>query len=89
MMQTGTFDHDSPGGPLGDDMAERISNTGYSWSYIGENIAQGYTSPESVVQGWMDSDGHCSNIMAADFEEIGVGYMGRDNYWTQDFGTSF
>ena len=89
MMQTGIFDHDSPGGPLGDDMAERITNTGYSWSYIGENIAQGYTSPESVVQGWMDSDGHCSNIMSADFEEIGVGYVGRDNYWTQDFGTSF
>jgi uncharacterized protein YkwD len=66
---------------------------GSTW---GENIAQGYPSPEDVVEGWMDSDGHCSNIMAAAFSLIGVGYypgeasgMGfsRDaHYWTQNFG---
>jgi len=38
----------------------------------------------------MASDGHCSNIMSPDFEELGVGYhrktSGLKHYWTQAFG---
>jgi len=88
MAVEGYFDHDSPGGPIGDDMAERIETAGYTgWSALGENIAWGYSSPWDVVQGWLDSDGHCANIMSASFEDIGVGYAGSgDLLWTQDFG---
>lgn len=53
------------------------------WS-LGENIAWGYRSPESVMQGWMESSGHRSNILG-DYTEIGVGYI--NNRWVQDFGT--
>ena len=37
------------------------------------------------INGWLDSDGHCSNIMNPGFTEIGVGF--HDYYWTQNFGT--
>lgn len=54
-----------------------------SWS-LAENIAWGYGSPESVMEGWMDSTGHRRNILG-DYAEIGVGYV--DRRWVQDFGT--
>ncbi|MBW2277487.1 MAG: CAP domain-containing protein [Deltaproteobacteria bacterium] len=83
--------HASPGGPFGDDMVERAEYAGYtSWSYLGENIAQWYATPSAVMAAWMSSDGHCSNIMSPDFEEIGVGYYYDGTaWWTQDFGTSW
>lgn len=53
----------------------------------GENIAYGYNSPESVMQGWMNSQGHRENILNGAYSSIGVGcyeYGGR-LYWTQIF----
>ncbi len=87
------FAHDSPGGPNGDTVQERIENAGYDgWMRYGENIAAGLVSPDDTMDGWMASDGHCANIMDPNFEEIGVGYAKVSgshyvHYWTQDFGT--
>ena len=57
----------------------------------GENAAGGYSSPESVMNGWMNSDGHRDNILNPHTRAIGVGfYQGSGdwhNYWVQDFGT--
>ncbi len=49
-----------------------------------ENIALGYTTPDSAMQGWMDSPGHRANILSGN-REVGVGFY--NNYWVQDFGT--
>lgn len=55
-----------------------------------ENIAAGYSTPQSVMNGWMNSTGHRNNILSTSSWEIGVGYhqgsgsYGR--YWVQDFG---
>jgi uncharacterized protein YkwD len=92
MSDTDSFSHDSPGGPIGDDMTERIETAGYTpWSALGENIAAGYSTPVDALNGWMSSDGHCKNIMNANFDEIGVGYFydsssSYTHWWTQDFG---
>lgn len=49
-----------------------------------ENIAWGYRTPASVMNGWMNSSGHRANILG-DYREIGVGlYEWR---WVQDFGS--
>ena len=77
------FDHTNPDGELPWD---RMDKAGYAWRAAGENIAWGSPTPASVMDGWMNSDGHCANIMAAGFTEIGVGYY-TGNYWTQVFGT--
>lgn len=76
------FSHTNPDGQ---GPGWRITQSGYSFSWWGENIAWGYPTPESVVLGWMNSPGHCANIMNSNFTEIGVGYY-QDNYWTQAFG---
>lgn len=80
------FDHNtmSHTGSDGSDLRERANRQGYSWSALGENVAWGYTSPESVVAGWLGSPGHCANIMSPNFTELGVGLEGT--YWTQLFG---
>lgn len=82
------FDHESPDG-VGP--GQRITDTGYRPRTWGENIAVGYRSAESVMNGWMGSDGHRRNILNCSFEDLGVGYatnQASNNrpYWTQVFG---
>ena len=76
------FDHTSPtyGSPF--DMLKKF---GISYKSAGENIAQGYSTPESVVNGWMNSSGHRANILNASFTHMGVGYDANGHYWTQMF----
>ncbi len=64
---------------------ERIRKAGYNWSLYGENIAMGFASEKEVIEGWLSSPGHCSNLMNRTYKEMGVGRSGT--YWTQDFGT--
>jgi uncharacterized protein YkwD len=69
----------------GSSMRDRIERQGYAWRMLAENIAAGYRTPESVVEGWMNSPGHRANILNCGLTEIGVGHHQR--YWTQNFGT--
>ena len=59
-------------------------------SMQGENIAAGQISAQKVMEGWMDSAWHKSNIMNSYFTTIGIGCY-RDSfgnlYWTQIFVT--
>ena len=70
--------------------SSRISSYYPGWSNLAENIAAGYSSPESVMSGWMSSDGHRANILRESSWEIGVGYYEGGGsyyrYWVQDFG---
>lgn len=74
----------------GSEPRDRVRRTGYQWRLVGENIAYGPESAEEVVDGWLDSPGHCANIMDPRFEDIGVGVAsGRKRgqiYWVQEFG---
>jgi len=87
MAMANYYSHDSRNGRK---FFERIFASGYPVSKCGENIAQGFSSPEEVFEGWMSSQDHRVNIMNAEFTEIGVGYASDDStrriYWTQDFG---
>lgn len=82
MRSLGYFDHTSPtyGSPF--DMMKAF---GIPYRAAGENIAMGYPTPESVVEGWMHSDGHRANILNPSFSEIGMGYVADGHYWTQMF----
>jgi uncharacterized protein YkwD len=68
--------------------ADRVRAVGYSEKLVGENIAYGPKSAEEVVQGWLDSPGHCENIMDPRFMEMGLAYapgkMSKPGlYWVQ------
>jgi uncharacterized protein YkwD len=42
---------------------DRMAREGYEYSRAAENIAVGYSTPERVVEGWMNSEGHRKNIL--------------------------
>ncbi|KAK9762604.1 hypothetical protein K7432_011503 [Basidiobolus ranarum] len=74
--------HEEPGRPL----RTRVAETGFKGGYIGENVAQGYTSIKVVMKGWMNSAGHRRNILDPQFTSFGSGYVAKGKYWTQVFG---
>lgn len=90
MFERHYFGHTNPDGL---DPFERMAAAGFHGGGAGENIAVGQTSPEQVMRSWMESDGHCANVMRPKFALLGVGYHpgegGRglgSNFWTQNFG---
>jgi uncharacterized protein YkwD len=84
MATRGYFSHQSPEGA---GPSDRARAAGYPSGFIGENIAAGYPTPAAVVEGWMQSPGHCLNIMEPRYRYLGVGHhAGSRSYWTQNFG---
>lgn len=80
-----SFSHTRPDGRS---FSTVLTDNGITYRGSGENIAWGQRSPEEVMKGWMNSDGHRANILNPKFTKIGVGYYknaaGR-NFWTQLF----
>lgn len=86
MHERSFFSHTNPDGKSPFD---RIKAAGISYSYAAENIAAGQATPEAVVEGWMNSQGHRENILNAKLKYLGVGFYeaagGYKYYWTQNF----
>jgi len=84
MAERDFFDHTDPDGATPWDRAEKagISDLG------GENIARGQANAQSVMDAWMNSDGHRANILNCDYKTLGVGahFAPGGPWWTQDFG---
>ncbi len=85
------FEHTSADGTT---MSQRVTNAGYAWSRVAENIAAGYGTVEAVMTGWANSPGHCANLMNASLREVGVACVvapasaDYGNYWTMDLATA-
>jgi uncharacterized protein YkwD len=62
----------------------RAEDAGYKYLLIAENIATGYSTEETVVKSWFESEGHCKNLMKKEYSEMGLGRSGT--YWTQMLG---
>ncbi|ESQ79521.1 hypothetical protein AEYBE204_06670 [Asticcacaulis sp. YBE204] len=80
-------------------LKDRVKDTGYIYTLLGENIGAGQPTPQEIVTGWMESPGHRANILNCGYEEVGIGYIydpddqpvGTETqpyryYWTQVFG---
>lgn len=48
-----------------------IKDTGYEYTYAGENLAKGYTTSTTAVTAWMNSPTHKANILSDKYTEIG------------------
>ena len=73
--------------PNGSSFSTALTEAGVSYTRSGENIAYGQSTPQQVVQAWMNSSGHRANILNENFTTIGVGYTvsGGTAYWAQLF----
>ena len=91
MLARNYFSHT---GSDGSNPGDRATAAGYPWSALGENIAAGYPTVAVVVAGWMNSPGHCANLMQPAFREIGMVCLSgnansrRPTYWAQSLGAS-
>jgi uncharacterized protein YkwD len=91
MLARSFFGHNSPGG---DTVLERSKQAGYRPQYVGENLAEGQDTFDSVVSGWMASPAHREHILSPVFSDLGSGLAIGDNkrgheiLWVQVFGRS-
>ena len=90
MAANGYFAHTSPEGRT---FSYWIKDAGYAYKSVGENLAQGFTESDRTVEGWMNSSGHRTNIMATKYTQTGVAtavgtYEGKKTtFVVQLFGT--
>ena len=74
--------------PDGSNFSSVLAEQGISYRMSGENIAYGQSSPQAVMEGWMNSSGHRANILNSNFKNIGVGLYQDErgvNHWVQLF----
>jgi len=105
LVKSDTFSHTGSGTPSdwtatvkelgrGSTFIERIENNGYTnYKTIGENItaATDRDTAQKAIDAWLESDGHCANIMNPKYTEIGMGHVEQEgttytHCWTQNFG---
>lgn len=87
MIHYDFFSHNNP--VTGSSLSDRVSEFGYEYWSVGENLAAGQRTPAEVVQAWLESPCHKQNILNPAFTELGVGVrFGGDYgvYWVQEFG---
>jgi uncharacterized protein YkwD len=90
MAHYGYMAHDDPAPPVQRTPFERMEACGYpGQATTGENVAAGYDTPASVMEGWLGSPGHRENLERPEFAAIGVGVARSadgTHYWAQDLG---
>lgn len=94
MAENNFFEH---AGSDGKDGGYRIESVGYIWSWWGENIYKEQSLGASIslaknaFNAWLNSAGHCKNMMNSNFTDMGVAKnLRRKNnttFWTQNFAT--
>jgi hypothetical protein len=77
--------------PDGSDPQTRVEDSPYAGSFRGENLAAGYLYAADVVDGWLNSDGHCRVMMHPTANDVGLGYAWDGastykHYWTMVLG---
>jgi len=87
MAASGEFSH-----TIGGTLRERVTAAGYQGA-VGENLAQGQSTLEGAIAGWLDSARHRSTLLSPKFSEFGLavatGKGRHDVYWAMIFGGDF
>jgi uncharacterized protein YkwD len=89
MGQKAYFSHTDS---LGRDPWTRMCAFGYCYNtWMGENIAAGFSTAQSVFTAWRNSPGHNANMLGANFNAMGISKVCTTGspygcYWANDFG---
>ncbi len=96
MAMTDHYDHTGSGGEhdwtaqvlnlgRGSTPSERSKNNGLE-NGAGENIAADYLTLSEVMDAWLNSEGHCRNIMDSRINIFGMAVVENNAiYWSQEF----
>jgi uncharacterized protein YkwD len=77
MIEKNYWSHYSPNG---DEPWVFVDRVGYIYNRSGENLAYGYASATSVINGWMNSPAHRENLLDPDFTEVGFGFCAGEDF---------
>lgn len=89
MAYTNKMSHTRPNGSSCFTILKDLNYTSYYT--VGENIAAGYNTPQTVATGWRNSkDGHYENMINSEYTKIGLGMVtlkgtSYGTYWAQLF----
>lgn len=77
-------------GADGTSPGDRTLAAGYG-RRTGENIGAGRESMDEAIRGWLESPGHCANIMNPVYQDYAIACSSNKDseygtYWTQSFG---
>jgi uncharacterized protein YkwD len=81
------FDHVDPFD--GSTVDTRVTDFGYAFQKVGENLAAGHKTAKDAINAWLDSPAHRANLLDPSFTETGIAVKtGGDYgwYWVQEFG---
>jgi uncharacterized protein YkwD len=89
MAMRGSLSHT---GQQGSTPGDRVTQAGYAWAAVGENIAGGQREAQGALQSWLASPGHCANLMNPQYTEMGVAFATNAKsdlgiYWSLVFAT--
>ena len=70
-------------GSDGSSFSQRAYNQGFSGQPYGENIAAGSSTPQAAFNQWVNSPGHCANMMNNYSNVVGFGeaFKSDSDYW--------
>ena len=70
-------------GSDGSTVGQRVTDAGYTWSAVGENVARGQSDEQAVLDAWMGSSGHRANNLNPNFEDFALAKANspRGTYW--------
>src|SRR5690606_12832543 len=80
-------ERDRIGHKLGASLARRVTDSGYDWGYVRENLAASYSGIADAMAGWKRSAGHRKNLLSPYATEIGIAAVAtapgskHRNYW--------
>jgi len=57
-----------------------VTNQGYSYQALAQNLAAGFSDEQSTINGWMASPPHRENLLNSAYTEVGFGYANNPNY---------
>jgi hypothetical protein len=57
-----------------------VTNQGYSYQVLGQNLATGFSDEQSTINGWMASPPHRENLLNSTYTEVGFGYANNPDY---------
>lgn len=73
--------------PEGVSLGKRLSDSGYTWEMVAENIASGGLPPGHVLENWLRNPAQCKNLMNDAYTNVGVGYAPDKGYWVLTLAT--
>ena len=83
MLESNCWSHYCPDGK---EPWDYFIAAGYNYQHAGENLAEGFSSIDSVIQAWMNSKTHRDIILNMNFKEVGFGFA-YGNYQGKNHNT--